>query len=352
MEASCNGEPSVILRPQGPELEGESRHEEDIARVKRALSPHGPAPTPHGVNRLTAKHPLAPVRSPWDSPAPDYRSGDQCPVVARFLASLPSPRYQSTWSLPSIHSVTADVCSDVLSDDADSTQVCGPAAAIATHSLSFNQRRDADDFEDSCSTASDEAESACHEPRATPRGYLPSHGTPLQQGAWGVFLSTPPTAESATGPVRYHPVFRRPISNYDNCNGGAAAELGTSPGNAEAAAAGANGQLSKRGLFVGNLPGGVTERQLMHLFSRCGPIVSCWIARDARNQAPLGYGYVVYDAAADPQAHLRALNTLDGSMVLHQPITVRLSSRSFEDKAAPSAAGAAAPGAGDVGQPS
>jgi hypothetical protein len=95
----------------------------------------------------------------------------------------------------------------------------------------------------------------------------------------------------------------------------------------------------------------VTERQLMRLFSRCGPITSCWIARDARNQAPLGYGYVVYDAAADPEAHLRALRTLDGTMVLHQPISVRLSSRSFEDKGGPAAAAGIAAGGG-VTQPS
>jgi hypothetical protein len=46
----------------------------------------------------------------------------------------------------------------------------------------------------------------------------------------------------------------------------------------------------RRGVFVGNLPSAATERALMALFSRAGPIDSLWIARDPRNRLSLGYG--------------------------------------------------------------
>jgi hypothetical protein len=73
----------------------------------------------------------------------------------------------------------------------------------------------------------------------------------------------------------------------------------------------------------------VTERALMALFSRCGPIDSLWIARDPRNQASLGYGYVVY-SASDQHAHARAARNLDGARMEGQTMRVRLSDRDFE----------------------
>lgn len=102
-------------------------------------------------------------------------------------------------------------------------------------------------------------------------------------------------------------------------------------GGAAAAPAGGCGAstVAKRGVFVGNLPSTVSERQLVQIFAKCGKVLSCWVCKDARNQASLGYGYVVYDAAADADAHWRAQHTLDGAWVLDQPIIVRQSTRTF-----------------------
>ncbi|KIY95415.1 hypothetical protein MNEG_12548 [Monoraphidium neglectum] len=99
----------------------------------------------------------------------------------------------------------------------------------------------------------------------------------------------------------------------------------------------------RRGVFVGNLPGAVTERALMALFSRCGPIDSLWIARDPRNQVSLGYGYVVY-SASDPLAHVRAARSLDGAKLDRQAVRVRPSDRDFGSRGpqGPAAAAAAA----------
>jgi hypothetical protein len=86
----------------------------------------------------------------------------------------------------------------------------------------------------------------------------------------------------------------------------------------------------RRGVFVGNLPSAATERALMALFSRAGPISSCWIARNPNSQLSLGYGYVVYDSEADPLAHVRAARSLDGAPLERQPVKVRLSERDFD----------------------
>lgn len=67
----------------------------------------------------------------------------------------------------------------------------------------------------------------------------------------------------------------------------------------------------------------------MALFSRCGPIDSLWIARDPRNQASLGFGYVVYHSS-DPMAHLRAVRSLNGAELERQAVSVRLSDRDFD----------------------
>ncbi|GBF90180.1 hypothetical protein Rsub_03313 [Raphidocelis subcapitata] len=83
------------------------------------------------------------------------------------------------------------------------------------------------------------------------------------------------------------------------------------------------------GVFVGNLPSQVTERALMALFSRAGPIDSLWIARDPRSQASLSYGYVVY-CATDQAAHLRAARSLDGAVLERSAVRVRLSDRDFD----------------------
>jgi RNA recognition motif-containing protein len=82
-------------------------------------------------------------------------------------------------------------------------------------------------------------------------------------------------------------------------------------------------------VFVGNLPGDVGERALVELFSRCGRIDSLWIARNAANQASLGYGFVVFDARSGQQATERAEREVNGLMLQQHRICVRVSTRSF-----------------------
>jgi hypothetical protein len=77
------------------------------------------------------------------------------------------------------------------------------------------------------------------------------------------------------------------------------------------------------------LPGSVSERALVELFSRCGRIDSLWIARNAASQASLGYGFVVFDAGSGQQATERAERELDGLLLQQQRICVRVSTRSF-----------------------
>jgi RNA recognition motif-containing protein len=94
-------------------------------------------------------------------------------------------------------------------------------------------------------------------------------------------------------------------------------------------AAAAETVIGRRGVFVGNLPGDVSERALVELFSRCGPIEKLWIARNASNQASLGYGFVVFSACSSQQAIQRAEKELNGKSLQQHPICVRVSTRSF-----------------------
>ena len=64
-------------------------------------------------------------------------------------------------------------------------------------------------------------------------------------------------------------------------------------------------------LYIGDLDKRVTEPQIVELFSRFGPILSCRVIRDIVTRASLGYGYVNFQNQADAEKALKELNFTD-----------------------------------------
>lgn len=139
---------------------------------------------------------------------------------------------------------------------------------------------------------------------------------------------SPSSAASCSGPRAGSGVLRPTALQFAPAGASGSATVTDAPGN-QGDTLKAPAAAGRRGVFVGNLPSAVTERALMALFSRCGPIDSLWIARDPRNQLSLGYGYVVY-SSSDPSAHVRAARSLDGASLERQAVRVRLSDRDFD----------------------
>ena len=80
-------------------------------------------------------------------------------------------------------------------------------------------------------------------------------------------------------------------------------------------------------LYVGDLDRDVTEQQLYELFAQVGPVASVRVCRDAVTRRSLGYAYVNYNAALDPQAATAALDTLNYTTMLTRPIRIMWSHR-------------------------
>lgn len=233
------------------------------------------------------------------------RGSDQLrPIVQRFLESLPS--VGKAWSFDAPSTVRSLGGLDV---DLDSISVCSRS--------SLRIRRPA---------------------------------TRLQGGkrppAWqdaGVRTAAPPdsTPEPAALRVRFKPWassgVSKPCSHHQaaRCQDFAESTGSAptpSPHRAAAAAepvVASSASCSRSGVFVGNLPGDVTERTLVELFSCCGRIDRLWIARNPSSQASLGYGFVVFDVSSGPHATERAERELDGTLLHQQHICVRVSTRHF-----------------------
>ncbi|PNH07832.1 Polyadenylate-binding protein, cytoplasmic and nuclear [Tetrabaena socialis] len=96
---------------------------------------------------------------------------------------------------------------------------------------------------------------------------------------------------------------------------------------AAAPAAPASTPLANSSLYVGDLEKDVTEAQLFELFSSVGPVASIRVCRDAVTRRSLGYAYVNYNSALDPQAADRAMETLNYHVVNGKPMRIMWSHR-------------------------
>nr|AAC39368.1 poly(A) binding protein RB47 [Chlamydomonas reinhardtii] len=85
--------------------------------------------------------------------------------------------------------------------------------------------------------------------------------------------------------------------------------------------------LANSSLYVGDLEKDVTEAQLFELFSSVGPVASIRVCRDAVTRRSLGYAYVNYNSALDPQAADRAMETLNYHVVNGKPMRIMWSHR-------------------------
>ncbi|KAG2496116.1 hypothetical protein HYH03_005719 [Edaphochlamys debaryana] len=95
----------------------------------------------------------------------------------------------------------------------------------------------------------------------------------------------------------------------------------------EAPAAPAATPLANSSLYVGDLEKDVTEAQLFELFSSVGPVASIRVCRDAVTRRSLGYAYVNYNSALDPQAADRAMETLNYHVLNGKPMRIMWSHR-------------------------
>ncbi|CAD7702498.1 unnamed protein product [Ostreobium quekettii] len=84
---------------------------------------------------------------------------------------------------------------------------------------------------------------------------------------------------------------------------------------------------SSSALYVGDLDKGVDEGLLYHLFSRVGPVASIRVCRDAVTRRSLGYAYVNYNTALDPQAAQKAQENLNYTPVKGKPIRIMKAQR-------------------------
>lgn len=107
----------------------------------------------------------------------------------------------------------------------------------------------------------------------------------------------------------------------------------TAPGNQQAnAGAGrirgfAADGASSSALYVGDLERSVDEGLLYHLFSRVGPVASIRVCRDSVTRRSLGYAYVNYNTALDPQAAQKAQENLNYTPVKGRPIRIMKAQR-------------------------
>ncbi|WIA09017.1 hypothetical protein OEZ85_008431 [Tetradesmus obliquus] len=330
-----------------------------------ALTPH--LPLSAALSLLSKQHLASPCYSPRASSNSGRASDQQLlrPIVARFLESLPS--FGKAWSfdtegLHSVQDLNDDACSDSISCCSCSSlqlqhtqQRPASAASMRQRPRSLTSNGPA---HQAGASKHAHAAPADHAPADADEGVSSStaaltharsgdgwSSVELQQQGHAAGQGAPRTPAACSSPGRLwcpgSAVRSLSFQTAESTGSAptpspttAAAHARSSAGKAagQHAAAGADAVAAgsaRRGVFVGNLPGDVGERALVELFSRCGRIDSLWIARNAANQASLGYGFVVFDASSGQQATERAERELNGLLLQQQRICVRVSTRSF-----------------------
>eukprot|EP00878_Enallax_costatus_P018668 GHUV01019663.1.p1 GENE.GHUV01019663.1~~GHUV01019663.1.p1 ORF type:complete len:312 (-),score=90.32 GHUV01019663.1:669-1604(-) len=241
------------------------------------------------------------------------KGGDQLlPIIQKFLESLPS--VGKAWSFDAASTVHA--AADARQDN-DSNSCCSCNSEITVRAPPRLPRPQAvrrQSRRRTFNSATRPAKLHVSPPPAVP-GHL-------------LLLSTPVGESSSYQPVSCSNVARS-LHFAESTGSAPTPSLLKTATDPAAQPASSNGTCSRRGVFVGNLPGGVDERALVELFSPCGRIDKLWIARNAANQASLGYGFVVFDASSGHQAAQCAERLLDGTTLQQQHICVRVSTRDF-----------------------
>lgn len=270
-----------------------------------------------GLSLLSKQH-----NSSFYSPGSSTAKGsDQLlPIVQRFLESLPS--VGKAWSFDAASTVHS--LGDV-NEDVDSISCCSCSSHKLRCPVSAAARRKT--YSGRCPPPAAVDAIAADAQHSTARSRFPPRQLALS--------STMDESREAGSPKHGSAApFRSAVKclNFAESTGSAPTP---SPAKAAVEAADADAvpssvsSCSRRGVFVGNLPGDVNERTLVELFSRCGRIDRLWIARNAANQASLGYGFVVFDTCGGSQAAKLAEQQLDGTSLQQQSICVRVSTRSF-----------------------
>eukprot|EP00879_Flechtneria_rotunda_P008168 GHRR01008557.1.p1 GENE.GHRR01008557.1~~GHRR01008557.1.p1 ORF type:complete len:301 (+),score=87.97 GHRR01008557.1:272-1174(+) len=236
------------------------------------------------------------------------------PLVAKFLDSLPAA--WSSWSddlLPLVTKYASADNSVAASTESDRHSCCSHDSSSSTCCLPWSADQDA--LRRNNSDAGIWAQGTAY----TPVGSKPPLAGNQTASRAVNGLRYPESTDSAPTPSSIRPTATPAVATAEQL-----------PADCMASNNGSNQPpTSSRGVFVGNLPDTTTERVLVRLFSRCGRIDRLWIARNASNQASLGYGFVVFEPCSGSQAVLRAQQELDGICLQQQRICVRVSTRSF-----------------------
>ncbi|KAL9117359.1 MAG: hypothetical protein Q9187_006103 [Circinaria calcarea] len=87
-----------------------------------------------------------------------------------------------------------------------------------------------------------------------------------------------------------------------------------------------------RVVFIGNIPYGLTEEQIIHIFSTAGQVLSFRLVYDSDTGRPKGFGFAEF---ADTDAAASAVRNLDKHQIMGRELRVDFSHVGGKDDAAP-----------------
>ncbi|KAI9832059.1 MAG: hypothetical protein M1838_005681 [Thelocarpon superellum] len=87
-----------------------------------------------------------------------------------------------------------------------------------------------------------------------------------------------------------------------------------------------------RVVFVGNIPYGLTEEQIVHVFSQAGTVVNFRLVYDRETGRPKGFGFAEYQDADSAASAVRNLNDHD---IMGRKLRVDFSNEGASDDSAP-----------------